>query len=124
MESNIRLAAVSVSKLNETLSSVSVCIYACRAVKQASIFIVFCRAVRIVLEHLAVNPREGSHLVVASHNERSIRLAAQTMKLLDISPQNSLVSFAQIYGMAEYLSAPLGTYTYTRTFIEYLNKLA
>lgn len=63
---------------------------------------------KTVLKNLSQNPKKKSHLLVASHNEVSIRLAAQAMKDYEISANDDRVSFAQIYGMADYLSTPLG----------------
>jgi hydroxyproline oxidase len=66
------------------------------------------KAVAHVLEHIAAQPKEAqTHLVIAGHNERSIRLAAQKMKDLGLRAQCGLVSFGQIYGMSDYLSTPL-----------------
>ncbi|CAG7834136.1 unnamed protein product, partial [Allacma fusca] len=72
------------------------------------------RCVQLVLEHIALTKNKTkSHLLVASHNETSIRLAAQGMKDLQIQNDEDRVSFAQIYGMAEYLSTPLVEKGYT-----------
>ncbi|CAL8071530.1 unnamed protein product [Orchesella dallaii] len=65
------------------------------------------QCVQTVLHHLAENKSHKSHLLIATHNEKSIRLAVQTLKNLNISSDDGLSSFAQIYGMADYLSTPL-----------------
>ncbi|OXA52970.1 hydroxyproline dehydrogenase [Folsomia candida] len=70
------------------------------------------KAVKTVLKNLSQNPKKKSHLLVASHNEVSIRLAAQAMKDYEISANDDRVSFAQIYGMADYLSTPLVSKNY------------
>jgi hypothetical protein len=71
--------------------------------------------VKHVLEHLASSTsQKKSHLMVASHNENSIRLAAQLMKDFDIKPNEDKVSFGQIYGMGDYLSTPLGKLQFTQ----------
>jgi len=51
--------------------------------------------------------KKKPHLLVATHNEISIRMAAQAMKDLGIQSKDETVSFGQIYGMADYLSTPL-----------------
>ena len=63
---------------------------------------------RLVLERLSEQSKEKKlHVIVASHNEVSIRIAAQVMQNLGISKDQ--VSFGQIYGMSDYLTNPLGT---------------
>lgn len=62
--------------------------------------------VDILLREMSKGEDSKAYLTVATHNENSIRLAAQKMK--DLGMKNSAVSFAQIYGMADYLSTPLG----------------
>lgn len=62
----------------------------------------------IVLRNIFNNSKRNCHLLVATHNEVSIRLAAQCMKDMTIDPSDDRVSFGQIYGMADYLSTPLG----------------
>ena len=64
--------------------------------------------VDILLRQMSKDPDSKAYLTVATHNENSIRLAAQKMR--DFGMENSAVSFAQIYGMADYLSTPLGTH--------------
>ena len=55
---------------------------------------------------MSSGPNSRAYLTVATHNENSIRLAAEKMRSFGM--ENSAVSFAQIYGMADYLSTPLG----------------
>lgn len=59
------------------------------------------------LEDLLSMDSEYSEIVIATHNENSVRLAA---KLLQTRPPGvrSNVSFAQLYGMANYMSFTLG----------------
>ncbi|CAB9505872.1 Proline dehydrogenase 1, mitochondrial [Seminavis robusta] len=47
-------------------------------------------------------------LMLASHNQGSIEKAIQTMDELDIDPQSSTISFAQLYGMQDMLTYNLG----------------
>ncbi len=54
------------------------------------------------------NVKIKSHLLVATHNEISIRLAVEQMKHYSMEPNGEEISFGQIYGMADYLSTPLG----------------
>ncbi|ODM98245.1 putative proline dehydrogenase 2 [Orchesella cincta] len=65
------------------------------------------QCIQTVLHFLADNKSQKSHLLIATHNEKSIRFAVQTLKNLGIASEDGLSSFAQIYGMADYLSTPL-----------------
>lgn len=80
----------------------------------------FVSCVKTVLNYLKENQSMNPHLLIASHNEKSIRLAVENMKNVKISCNDNLVSFAQIYGMADYLSTPLGTYL-TQNTLDDLN---
>jgi len=73
------------------------------------------RIISRLITRLKDPENRGSHLIVATHNEKSIRIAAQTMK--DLNVDDSAVSFAQIYGMGDYLSAPLGNCMQSLSFL-------
>ena len=49
-------------------------------------------------------------VMVATHNEESVMRATETVRRLGLDPQGGNVVFAQVYGMAENISVPLGTY--------------
>ena len=69
------------------------------------------RCVKIVMNAIFQNSQpqtSKSHLLVATHNEESIRLAAHNIHQMGLSPTDDRISFGQIYGMADYLSTPLG----------------
>lgn len=59
---------------------------------------------RMILESLHKN----DFYLVATHNEESILKAINTMNEIGIPPKQERVVFAQIYGMAEQISLPLG----------------
>lgn len=61
------------------------------------------------LTDLLSSEPEGVRIVVASHNENSIRLAVKLLQEQRCSDHGqSNVSFAQLYGMADYMSFTLG----------------
>ena len=52
-------------------------------------------------------------IMVASHNADTIRFAIQKMKELNISPDERLICFGQLFGMCDNLSFPLGQAGYS-----------
>jgi hypothetical protein len=69
-----------------------------------------------VLEQALLHAQEvGSHrclLVLATHNEETVRHATSCLLELGLDPRAGHVVFAQIYGMAEQISMPLGEKRY------------
>lgn len=47
-------------------------------------------------------------IMVASHNEDTVRFAIQKMKEIGISPEDKVICFGQLLGMCDYITMPLG----------------
>ena len=61
-----------------------------------------------------------SHIMIATHNGRSVKRALQGMAAVGLAPQTPHVSFAQLLGMADALSLPLANEWYAvRKFCPY-----
>jgi proline dehydrogenase len=54
----------------------------------------------------------GTEIMIATHNQRSIEKAVVLMNQLGLKPQDPSVHFAQLYGMRDNLSFPLGKQGY------------
>jgi hypothetical protein len=69
-----------------------------------------------VLERALLHAQEvGSYrclVVLATHNEETVRHATSRLFKLGLDPRAGQVVFAQIYGMAEQISMPLGEKRY------------
>ncbi|XP_011298764.1 proline dehydrogenase 1, mitochondrial isoform X2 [Fopius arisanus] len=52
-------------------------------------------------------------IMVASHNEDTIRFAIEKMKEIGISPEDKVICFGQLLGMCDYLTFPLGQSGYS-----------
>lgn len=68
--------------------------------------LVYDSMVEMMLREIKANPRSRS-VIVASHNETSVRTAAQKLEELQLDPHAGNVVFGQVYGMAENISVPL-----------------
>lgn len=56
---------------------------------------------------------EMCNIIIASHNEDSIKLAVQRMKQLNIDPKSGGVHFGQLYGMCDQITYPLASMGYS-----------
>ncbi|XP_016931808.1 proline dehydrogenase 1, mitochondrial isoform X4 [Drosophila suzukii] len=52
-------------------------------------------------------------IMVASHNEDTVRFAIQQMKEIGISPEDKVICFGQLLGMCDYITFPLGQAGYS-----------
>ena len=50
----------------------------------------------------------GSEIIIATHNETSIRRAMDLMSELGLFPNDGCLHFAQLYGMSDHLTFALG----------------
>lgn len=58
--------------------------------------------------HLQGPNKERLGIMVASHNEDTVRYAIQLMKEHDIKPEDKVVCFGQLLGMCDHITFPLG----------------
>ncbi len=63
-----------------------------------------------LMEHAA---KENSYLIVATHNEKGVQHAVDKLNSLEnFNNSDERIVFAQIYGMGEQISMPLGALKY------------
>lgn len=49
-------------------------------------------------------------IMVASHNEDTVRFAIERMKEIGVSPEDKVICFGQLLGMCDYITMPLGNF--------------
>lgn len=52
-------------------------------------------------------------IMVASHNEDTVRFAIEKMQEIGISPEDKVICFGQLLGMCDYITMPLGQAGYS-----------
>ncbi|XP_031635646.1 proline dehydrogenase 1, mitochondrial isoform X2 [Contarinia nasturtii] len=52
-------------------------------------------------------------IMVASHNEDTVRFAIEKMKEIGLSPEDKVICFGQLLGMCDYITMPLGQAGYS-----------
>lgn len=66
-----------------------------------------------MLEAISLKP-ERYRIIIASHNEESVRRAAERMEELGIDRDGGSVCFGQLLGMCDHVSLTLGEHSLTR----------
>ncbi|KAL8574325.1 hypothetical protein ACOMHN_015856 [Nucella lapillus] len=66
-----------------------------------------------VMRQINLRERGKIAVMVASHNEDTVRHAVQLMKKYNIGPDDRLICFGQLLGMCDYVSFPLGQAGYS-----------
>lgn len=69
------------------------------------------RRIKILKDQGEVANRIG--IMVASHNEDTVRFALQKMDEIGISPEDKVICFGQLLGMCDYITMPLGQSGYS-----------
>ncbi|XP_076453002.1 proline dehydrogenase 1, mitochondrial-like isoform X1 [Babylonia areolata] len=66
-----------------------------------------------VMRQINLRERGKIAVMIASHNEDTVRHAVQLMKKYNIGPDDRLICFGQLLGMCDYVSFPLGQAGYS-----------
>ncbi|XP_022342294.2 proline dehydrogenase 1, mitochondrial-like isoform X1 [Crassostrea virginica] len=66
-----------------------------------------------IMNQINQRPRGEVAVMVASHNEDTVRFTVQKMKENGIGPQDRLICFGQLLGMCDHISFPLGQAEYS-----------
>ncbi|XP_070496107.1 proline dehydrogenase 1, mitochondrial [Chironomus tepperi] len=64
------------------------------------------------LKNAGADPKKIA-IMVASHNEDTVRYAIDKMKEIGISPEDKVICFGQLLGMCDYITMPLGQAGYS-----------
>ncbi|CAF4835757.1 unnamed protein product, partial [Rotaria socialis] len=65
-----------------------------------------------VLQNIVKRQPKNVRVMIASHNEDTVRYAIQKMKEYDIHNDSSIVSFASLHGMSDYIAFTLANSGY------------
>ncbi len=65
------------------------------------------------LEQIKQQPKGRISVMVASHNEATVKYAVEKMQEYNINPQDRIVCFGQLLGMCDYISFYLGGQGYS-----------
>lgn len=68
----------------------------------------FHKCLREILVRASGPKKEPLGIMVASHNEDTVRYAIQLMKEVNIKPEDKVVCFGQLLGMCDHITFPLG----------------
>lgn len=69
----------------------------------------FHKCLQEVLTRVSGN-KENLNVMVASHNEDTVRYTIQMMNELKIKPEDKIVCFGQLLGMCDHVTFPLGKF--------------
>ncbi|CAH2094099.1 unnamed protein product [Euphydryas editha] len=73
----------------------------------------FHKCLKEILSRVKNEQKDRLGIMVASHNEDTVRYAIQLMKEHDIKPGDKVVCFGQLLGMCDHITFPLGQAGYS-----------
>ncbi|XP_061196284.1 proline dehydrogenase 1, mitochondrial-like [Saccostrea echinata] len=71
------------------------------------------RVVEEIMNQINQRPRGKIAVMVASHNEETVKVTVEKMKENSIGPHDRLICFGQLLGMCDHISFPLGQAEYS-----------
>lgn len=66
-----------------------------------------------IMTQINHRPKGRIAVMVASHNEDTVRFCVEKMKDNSIGPQDRLICYGQLFGMCDHISFPLGQAEYS-----------